>query len=236
MHDPYCLDRFVQLGNETKAWMGWSWNSAPQTIDDFPFMPSSIMTLYQSLAESLDKLDFRVEVNGNVCTVYSNIAEKIVLRDRDLSYEEGLRSNEVALYVSSNSPENAVNDLLPENIAAEYLSDSVTFTYPEGYQINIEELEYQVYFFYSGAEEYITIDIGMYDDSFTPVIRFSFAKEGFWLEYTHAGYLLEIQMNDKTAHVWVEYSLPDGQLDSWDQDWDQDYDSSAYDEGFYEQT
>ncbi len=226
MYDTYYLDQFIKLGNETKTWMGWTYNSAPQTLDEFPFMPSFIMPLYQSLQTSLDKLEFEAEVNGNVCTVHSNIAEKIVLRDENMNYYSGysadVRSNEVALIVRSNRPEGSENSLREEDIAIEYSSDSVTFTYPEGYQIDVEEIEYSTVYSYSGAEERINIYLYENGEMLVSYLDVHFSKKNFWMQYQHFGYLIEIQMNDTSVHEWVGYTLPDGQLEEWDQDYDTD--------------
>lgn len=221
MYDTNCVKQFYDIREDAKKWISWTTNSAPQSLKELPLFPDFILPLYQSLTEASQKLHYEIEDTGNTYTVRSNIAEKFILLSSGEYYNNlSSRSNEVELLLDENisgSVEHNDIKLLDSPDA------SISFSYPEGSSVIIEELKYEYkYIYYGNVQETIIISIRE-PESGNPSICLDvrFGDDDTSIDYQVFGpETMEIQISDLASGVsgmeWLEYDLQSGELLYWD--------------------
>ena len=220
-YDTNYIQKYFDLREDAKKWISWTTNSAPQSLKEMPLFPDFIVPLYQSLMDASDKLIYEVEDTGSTYTIHSNIAEKFVLVSSGESYTNiGFRSDEVVLLM-----EEGITDLAEHKDIKilDSADSSISFSYPEGLSVRMDELRYDYrYIYYGDIDEVITIGMlepGNGNPSFYVNVMFGDGN-------TSINYLMcesetvVIEIRDSSGGFngveWLEYDLQSGELMYWD--------------------
>ena len=221
--DTNCVREFYEIRKDAKKWISWTTNSAPQSLKELPLFPDFILPLYQALAESADKLYYKVEDTGSTYTVRSNIAEKLKVIPSEDYYNDPSRSDEAVLLLEQSESGSAdIGDIKMLDSSDSALS----FSYPEGTSVRINELKYEVtYIYYNDVEEMITIDLqqpGSENQYFTLDVSFRDADTSICYKLFGTEEM-EIEVWDHSGAMvgteWLNYNLKSGELVYWDMDY-----------------
>ena len=223
-YDTNYVKQFYDIRKDANKWISWTMNSAPQSLKELPLFPDFILPLYQSLTEASEKLHFEIEDTGNTYTVRSNIAEEFELISSDQYYNTVSPSyDKVMLLLEQNISGSA--DIM--DIKMLDSSDvSISFSYPEGTSVRIEDIIYQfTYIYYNDVEEIITIDLqqpGSKDQVFSLNVRFRDADTTIDYKVFEENEM-EIEIWEHSGEItgteWLNYNLRSGELVYWDMDY-----------------